>query len=760
MLNSSLPLPLTDEAAPMSASRAVASTPARPAALPVKFGHIPAALKAEPRWCVWKYSLNEQRRKWGKTPVDANTLRFAKSNDPATWSDYDTAVKALGRDPSLAGLGFFLGDGWTGIDIDDCHDLLNGFNDIATDVLACAPGYAEISPSATGVKIILRAPIPRSKQKQHGDTGLEIYDHGRFFTITGHAVPGRDNSIPPVSNIDALYARYFDGTGQTTPSHAIAHGDALVGAVPRLKDITIARLRDDLRWLDPEMPEPEWFRVICAINHQFCDTDLEDDAKEVALKWTDQGSKADPDGFEDRWERARPNPGVVPVTYATIVKMVNELKAAESLDEAVARLADLSALEFDRIARDEAKRLGVKVSNLEKAVKEARAEGANADGGDLFEPVEPWHETVNGEAMLNELVTTVQRFIVCQLETAQAVALWITMSWLMHVVGIAPLAVITAPEKRCGKTQLLDLMSRLVFRPLASSNISPAALYRAIDAWSPTLLLDETDAALKGNEDLRGLLNSGHTRPSAFALRTVGDDHQPKRFSTWGAKALAGIGHLAPTLMDRAILLELRRKLPHERVEKLRHNEEEPFKRLRSQLARWTSDNAEAVRLARPTPPESLHDRAADNWEPLMQIAAVAGGAWPAIAHNAALVLSDSDDATPSAGVELLTDIRAAFDRKLVATLPLADLLDELLADDEAPWSTWNRGRPMNARQLGKKLREFAIASRSVRFGNRVKKSLSLDQFAEAFQRYLTDVPSDGEEDPAASVVPTPSFLD
>jgi putative DNA primase/helicase len=157
----------------------VAPPPEKPVALPVTFEHIPAALKAEPRWCVWKYLLDSQRRKWVKTPINAATLRNAKSNDPATWADYDTAVKALHRDASLAGLGFFLGEGWTGVDIDDCHDFLDGFNDIAADILERAPGYAEVSPSATGVKIILRAPIPRSKQTKRGDTGLEIYDHGR-----------------------------------------------------------------------------------------------------------------------------------------------------------------------------------------------------------------------------------------------------------------------------------------------------------------------------------------------------------------------------------------------------------------------------------------------------------------------------------------------------------------------------------------------------------------------------------------------------
>jgi len=65
------------------------------------------------------------------------------------------------------------------------------------------------------------------------------------------------------------------------------------------------------------------------------------------------------------------------------------------------------------------------------------------------------------------------------------------MTWFIDVVRVAPLAVITSPEKRCGKTLLLSLMGRLVARAITASNISPAALFRTIDAWQPTLLIDE-----------------------------------------------------------------------------------------------------------------------------------------------------------------------------------------------------------------------------------------------------------------------------
>ena len=200
------------------------------------------------------------------------------------------------------------------------------------------------------------------------------------------------------------------------------------------------------------------------------------------------------------------------------------------------------------------------------------------------------------------IASTVRRFIVCDAETADAVALWVAMTWFMDVVQIAPLAVITAPEKRCGKSLLLFLLGRLSCRPLTASNISPAALFRCIDAWNPTLLVDEADAFARENEELRGLLNCGHTRDGAYVVRTVGDDHTPRKFNTWGAKALAGIGKLADTLMDRAIVLELRRKLPHEQVERLRHAEPDLFETLAEKLARFAEDYRDEVRQARPDP--------------------------------------------------------------------------------------------------------------------------------------------------------------
>jgi putative DNA primase/helicase len=145
--------------------------------------------------------------------------------------------------------------------------------------------------------------------------------------------------------------------------------------------------------------------------------------------------------------------------------------------------------------------------------------------------------------------------------------------------------------------------------------------------------------------------------------------------------------------------------------------------------------------MARPHLPESLNDRAQDNWEPLLAIAMVAGGGWLDIATKAALKLSGSESATQSIGTELLTDIRDIFDEKGVDRISAADLLKALCEDDEKPWQTYNRGNPITPRQVSKRLKEYGIASQTVRIRAATPKGYMVQQFSEAFSRYIPSSP-------------------
>jgi len=274
--------------------------------------------------------------------------------------------------------------------------------------------------------------------------------------------------------------------------------------------------------------------------------------------------------------------------------------------------------------------------------------------------------------------------------------------------------------------------------------------------------LDEIETVLtKEAEDLRGLLNAGHTRDSAFVWRSVavGDDFEPKRFNVFGFKALAGIyaDKLAETITSRAVVAQMRRKMPHETAERLRQAEAGLFDDLRAKMARWADDNAAAIRVARPDLPDVLGDRDQDNWEPLFAVADLVGGTWPSYARSAAIKLCNhGGEAAQSAGAELLADIKAVFDRQGVQRISMADLLAALYEDDEAPWKTWNRGREMTLRQLGKKLREYGIESQPVKIAYETSKGYKVEQFEDAFARYLslsptTPLPSVTQLQPNAS---------
>jgi putative DNA primase/helicase len=440
-------------------------------------------------------------------------------------------------------------------------------------------------------------------------------------------------------------------------------------------------------------------------------------------------------------------PGYVDLEEAERVQAPDEAAAGEAnptpneaaIERHVAELSCLTDIKYALARASVARDLGLPVGILDRLVKEARraATGVADNNSVVFPEADPWDAEIIPAVLLDEIRETILRFIVCEPEAAVAVALWIFFTWVIDRVDVAPLLVITAPEKRCGKSQLISLVGHLSFRPLPASNISSAAVFRVVEAHSPTLLLDEADTFMNENEELRGVINSGHTRESAFVIRTVGDDHEPKRFSTWGAKAIAGIGRLPETTRDRAVVVELKRKLPSEKTDRLRHADRGQFERHRRMLARFAKDNGAAIEAARPDLPEALNDRAQDNWEPLLAIADRAGGRWPAAARSAALKLSGAAHEATSSSAELLSDIRAVFDAMADEKISTAELLRGLIGKEESPWATYHAGKPMTARNLAKRLGEYSIKSTNVRFGHEVQKGFHRSQFADAFARYL-----------------------
>lgn len=358
---------------------------------------------------------------------------------------------------------------------------------------------------------------------------------------------------------------------------------------------------------------------------------------------------------------------------------------------------------------------------------------------ELFPDVEPWPEPVDGAAMLAGVYKIIAAHVIADPPTICAAALWVVHTYCMDALTVSPLAHISAPEMRCGKTVLLTAMMRLCFRPLSVASISPAAIFRTVERWAPTLGIDEVDAFLKDNEEARGLINSGLYRETAVVIRCTGDDNTPTQFSTWAPKILCGIGKLAGTIEDRSIPLRMRRKAVGEVAASIRRSDPKPWADLRAQLTCWTDDHRHAVGVARPAPAAGLGDRAQDCWEPLLAIADEVGGEWPRRARAAALALHGVEEETPSIGLELLRDVETAFKERGASRLASRTLLEMLVGDDEAPWATWNRGKPLSVRQLAARLSEFGITPKTTRLpnGDRLK-GYALADFADAFTRYLS----------------------
>lgn len=393
-------------------------------------------------------------------------------------------------------------------------------------------------------------------------------------------------------------------------------------------------------------------------------------------------------------------------------------------------------LKYEREREHLAKKLIIRVGQLDKLVAAART--SEASGTALpFAEVEPSSEPVDGADLLADLTVIIRRFVVLDPDLATLCALWIVLTYLVDRATVLPILAVSSPEKGCGKTTLLALVGRLAQRPILASNISPAALFRAVEKWAPTLLIDEADSFLRDNDEMRGLLNSGHTRDSAYVIRTVGDDFEPRQFSTWGAKVIAMIGRLADTLEARSVNITMRRKAAGERATNLRHADRAPFEQLRSRIARWAADNGEAFEAARPVLPESLENRAGDNAEPLLAIADLAGGRWPAEARHAILQLIGAATESSSVGEELLSAIKIAFEGTVHDRLGTTELLRSLNGDAEARWATYARGKEMTPRQLARRLAAFGIKPGMYRIDRSPVRGYERSQFTDAFARYL-----------------------
>jgi putative DNA primase/helicase len=360
-------------------------------------------------------------------------------------------------------------------------------------------------------------------------------------------------------------------------------------------------------------------------------------------------------------------------------------------------------------------------------------------------------KVIEGGELFQELVTIYERYVKLEEGASVALAAWTLYSHAYDAFRISPILTISSPERRCGKSTLLEIVGHLVPQAVTTSHITPAAIFRLIEAEHPTLIIDEGDAFIKGNEDMRGILNSGHVRHAAYVIRTKPDTYEPTKLSTWCPKVIALIGSLPGTLMDRSIVIPMRRKLVGETVERLRRDQaEELFSPLREACAVWSAGNSARLKEVDPVLPAWLNDRAADNWRPLMAVAEMAGGDWPNLLKETIAHLAKADDDDETIGVQLLVDLDKLFRHSGRDRFPSTTIIAELTRLGHRPWATYNKGFAISERQIAKLLRPFGIAPKTVRFASphsgvpETAKGYVFEDFDDAFRRYL---PKTGEVD-------------
>ena len=436
--------------------------------------------------------------------------------------------------------------------------------------------------------------------------------------------------------------------------------------------------------------------------------------------------------------------------------------------EAEARIRELASLDsvaYEQIRRDEAKRLGIRTTALDKAVAAARGDQARAADhlAELFPTVEPWPAPVDGATLLESLEAAINRHVALAPAAAIAVATWILHTYVFDAFSHTPRLLITSPAPRCGKSTLLEILRIACNRPLLAANTTAAAVFRVVEAAAPSLLIDEADAFLSTSEELRGILNAGfEANGRVLRVEEAQGGLRPRVFRCFAPVALAGIGRMPGTLEDRSVPIVLQRaeEASRSRLTKLRApGARDALATLARQCARWALDHRERLALA-PDVPSALNDRQADISVPLLSIADLVGGDWPDRLRRALLTLfgSDRDRAAIDLGSLLLADCHAIFAETGSLRITSGELASRLAGIETSPWGEIAAGRPITPHRLAKMLAPFGIRPATIRIGQEVNKGYLRADFEAPWRRYVPSLAGEGGSKPLHRYTPRESW--
>lgn len=204
------------------------------------YEQIPQELKALPNWICWDAVPDEKRGKIKKVPINALTGGGAMSNNPSTWCDFDTAVKASEKH---SGIGFMFGGcPYFGVDIDGKEEELEAYQrgengNIISEFISTLQSYAEISQSGKGIHIICRGTLPKRGRRKGS---VEMYENGRFFVMTGNSCSEYESIAECSDSIKPLHEKYIGGgrepQAKVRPAVSLSSADDIVKAAAGAKN--------------------------------------------------------------------------------------------------------------------------------------------------------------------------------------------------------------------------------------------------------------------------------------------------------------------------------------------------------------------------------------------------------------------------------------------------------------------------------------------------------------------------------------------
>jgi len=383
-----------------------------------------------------------------------------------------------------------------------------------------------------------------------------------------------------------------------------------------------------------------------------------------------------------------------------------------------------------------------------------------------FDEPDPWPHPVAPVDLLDDLSAFISAHVILPEGAADALAVWIVLTYIFQQFETIPQVLITSPEPQCGKTTLLDVLRLLVAKPLLAMNISPPALFRTISEYRPTLLLDEADRLLPDNRELIGLINAGYERSGA-AIRLVGDDHKSRQFSVFTPMVIAAIGEIAATIHSRSIEIRMERATSEERSKRKRLNRaaKQNAHDIKRRITKWAEEASGELPECHEELPYRVggdDDRRADNYRPLLTITEAVGVAWTERLIHAGQRLNPSSKALGGIHNALLQSLYAIACREAhrgKEFLSTAEIIDELMQMEEQPWRAMPRShKEITPRDLWNLLGRYSLTRCQFRNSAGLNTwGLRIKACEDAFNRYLA-APANAA-DAADAAAPSPQKI-